>query len=135
MAFARGDSFHYGATNSTRRLHIILCESTRPQEAVIAVSINTVTEWTDRKLILTTGDHPYIRRDSAVSFNRVDAFPLSVLIAAEAASKACAPGFRTFDHDVPVSPELLDRVTRGALSSPRTPKGMKREIRRRLGLP
>ena len=135
MAFARGDTFHYGESNSTRHLHIVICESTRSSEPVIVVSVNTQHGWTDTTLVLQVGDHPYIKHPSSVSFGRVTTIPVSVLILADEASQRIAPGFRNFDHDSPVTPDLLKRVIQGALDSPLTPKGMKRAIRDRLGIP
>ena len=135
MPFASGDAFHQGASNSTRHLHIVLFAAIPPHEPAIVVSVNTVKSWTDQTLVLEIGDHPYISRSSAVSFNRAAFRTQSELLSYEVISLQYAPGFRCFDWDVPVDPVLLERLIQGALDSLLTPKGIKRAIRKRLGLP
>ena len=126
--FSPGGTFHYGESQSTRHLHIILCENV-PGISVLAVSVNTVRDWTDKTLEIQPHEHPYIRVPSAVSYNRVDNFPLTLLQARYEQSQQLAQGFRNFDVDMPVSAELLQRIQEGALASPLTPRRMKAIIR------
>jgi hypothetical protein len=132
---ARGDTFYYSNEGSTRHLHIVLCGSEKDEKLpLIVVPVNTLQDWTDKTVILQVGDHPFITRPSSVSYNWTRSFPISLLRQLEEASQRTAPGFRSFDHEVPVPDELLERITEGALTSRMTPKAMKRAIRERLGI-
>ncbi len=84
--------------------------------------------------MLQVGDHPFIKKPSCVSYNWVRIFPLSLLIQLDEASQKIAPGFRSFDLDVPITEDILNQITEGALISRMTRKIFKQKIQERLGI-
>lgn len=133
--YADGDTFLYGPAPSSLHLHIVLCGCTGPTGSVVIVTLNTVQQWTDNTVVLQPGDHPFINRNTAVSYRQVRVFDYTFLSQIEVAYQNVNPSISNFRRHTPVSPPLLDRIIQGALVSPLIAKGMKALIKLRLGLP
>jgi hypothetical protein len=134
-SFSSGDTFLQEDDARSRHLHVVICDATPTDASVIVVSFNTVRGWTDRTLVLQPGDHPFITRETSVSYNRVTRISVAELSKKEADNQSLAPNFRSFLRQTPVSTDLLQKIRDGAVASPLTPKGMKREVKARLGIP
>jgi hypothetical protein len=79
---------------------------------VVAVMLRTVTRFTDPTLVLKSGDHPFIRHDSAVHFSSARWLAVQALLA------AMRVGNCHLKEDM--SRDLLARVRAGLLESPFT---------------
>lgn len=135
MRFVEGDTFQYGDYPNALHLHVVICGATAVAQTVVVVSFNTARDHTDNTLILHPGEHSFVTRETAVSYNQARMLLISSLNSIATANQGLHPNLCTFLPEPPVSPELLKRLVDGALFSPLTPKGVKREIRIRLGMP
>ncbi len=93
---------------------------------VIGVNLTTRDNSIDNTLILNVGDHPFVRRPTAVIFSRTRRIPISVLENLLAKGRA-----KAWD---PCSSELLDRIRAGAVASDYTPCGLITYLKRTLGI-
>lgn len=115
MSLSPGDTFLINAPGASKyHLFIVLGVNSDLQE-LIAVPLNTVTIHTDPTVVLKVGDHPFIKHDSAVSYNEMRAFPLLMLDELEGMSmKSHDP---SFVRSEPCDPELLKKLVDGAFAS------------------
>lgn len=79
---------------------------------VVAVRVVTARPHTDKTVVLGAGDHPFIRHESNVDYGSATFLVVSKLQSALEAGR-CHP-------EPDMSPDLLERVRRGLLASPRT---------------
>ena len=99
---------------------------------ILAVPFNTMTSRTDSTLILSPGDHPFINRTTAVSFDLLMSIEVDKLSKLEE-MRAAGIGI-LFERHAPATSTLLTRIIKGALQSDETPKGMVRALKERLGI-
>ena len=131
-SFRAGDTFLIGKPGEKQHLHVVLCDPAGTPPTLLVVSFNTVTLYTDTTLQLGPGDHPFITRATAVSFDTMNTFPVDQLDALE---KLCLAGQgNSFRRHDPVSADLLARIVAGALKSDLTPKRMARALKERLNI-
>ena len=74
MSFSVGDTFLLHAPSADRlHLFVTLCEPfldpLGDPLAIIAVPLSTSTVMTDKTVVLMPEDHPFIRHETAVSYN------------------------------------------------------------------
>lgn len=131
--FQAGDTFLIDDPNGPKQhLHIVLSCPTGTPPTILAVPLNTLTHKTDRTVVLNPGDHPFVGRPTAVSFDLLAVLSTDLLAELEAeASRKLFPSFR---RHAAIKADLLERIINGALNSPMTPEGMVRELRTRLNL-
>lgn len=110
--------------DSRPHLWLVLTDPAGTPPEVVAVMVRTATAFTDRTVVLSVGDHPFIRRPSSVhystaTFFRVDAIQRAIL------RRQCH-----LREDM--SPELLQRVRQGLLDSPFTVHAVRDYCRERF---
>lgn len=105
--------------------HLWFILSDPSPEQMLAVMLVSLKPHSDKTLILTVGDHPFIQHDSALDYSNVSLFTISKLNAALASSR-CIP------HPN-MSNGLLKRVRAAVLASQRTPDAMLKICRERFG--
>ncbi len=131
-SFQAGDTFLMAGLGGKMHLFVVICDPAGNPRTILDVPFNTVTINTDRTLILAPGDHPFVTRQTAVSFDLLLSIEVDKLSQLEA---LCAAGKGTgFQRHSPTSPALLNRIIKGALQSDLTPKGMVRILKERLGI-
>ncbi len=97
---------------------------------MIAVPLNTVTVFTDPTIVLKVGDHPFITRDSAVSYNEMIVFPSPLLDDLEAMSvKKDDPSFVRYE---PCNEKLRKKLIDGAFASQLASRNALDELARAL---
>ena len=132
MSFSVGDTFLLHAP-STDRLHlfITLCEPfldpLGDPLAIIAVPLNTPTLMTDKTVLLLPKDHPFIRYETAVSYNFMTRLAVAGLTRLEQDNANKHEG-KTFVRREPLQVDVLNRVIVGALTSELAPRGVKRKL-------
>jgi len=132
MSFSVGDTFLLHAP-STDRLHlfITLCEPfldpLGDPLAVIAVPLTTPTVMTDKTVLLLPKDHPFIRYETAVSYNFMTRLAIAGLARLEQDNINKYEG-KTFVRCEPLRGDVLNRVIAGALTSELSPRGVKRKL-------
>lgn len=97
---------------SNPHLWLVLTDPVGKPAQVVAVMVRTVTAFTDRTVVLNAGDHPFIRHPSSVHYSTATFFRVRA-IQRSIRQRQCY-----IQEDM--SPELLQRVCRGLLSSPFT---------------
>lgn len=101
---------------SKEHLHVILTEPSMADE-VITVSISTRRRVSETLVCLQVGDHPWISRESVVSFHFAAIRTCASITTAIAAGKA--------RQKQPTSPELVKRILAGLLDSDFTPPAVR----------
>lgn len=99
---------------------------------ILAVPFNTVTSMTDSTLILEPGDHPFINRKTAISFDlmlEIEVDKLEKLDQLNSSGQA-----ERFRRNTAALIDLLNRIIEGALKSDITPKKMLKSLKARLGI-
>ncbi|MEC4815829.1 MAG: hypothetical protein SAK29_21525 [Scytonema sp. PMC 1069.18] len=96
----------------------ILTEPNKDILQVVIVNVTTLREGSDTTVILTPGEHRFIRHESVIYYNDAMFAPVDPLC-----QLAKQKGYK-FDDDC--SDELLERIQRGLLVSPFTPKKIKK---------
>jgi hypothetical protein len=129
-----GTAFVGGLAGKTPHLYFVLAEPdeqgnlAEPDEQgnVVIVNVTTHAAGKDATVILQSGDHPFVRHPSSVYY--------------ASAKTAPWPSIRKgLDEGLIVQKEslgdaLLDRIRRGGLDSPFTPRKIKAALRQALGL-
>jgi hypothetical protein len=100
-------------------LWFVLTDPVGKPPRVVAVMLRTVTRFTDPILVLTPGEHPFIRHDSAVHYSMARWLPVPSLLAAMKDGKCHLKEDMTHD--------LLRRVRQGLLQSPFTVNALREE--------
>lgn len=133
-SFRAGDTFllgGLGGLNAKLHLYVVMCDPAGDPLTILAVPFNTVTSITDTTLILQPGEHPFITRQTTVSFDLLMEIKVEMLDQLE---QLCARGLGDqFQRHSPTSDDLLERIVEGALQSDLTPKGMAKALKARLG--
>ena len=127
--FQAGDTFLMGGLNKDfKKLHlyVVLCNAEGNPPTILAVPFNTLNLQTDTTLVLQPGDHPFVTRETSVSFNLLISFNTEMIVKLEEMKG------EHFQRHVPATPDLLKRIIKGALQSDETPKGMVRALKQRL---
>ena len=135
-SFQVGDTFLLGGLeglDAKLHLFVVVCDAAGNPLTILAVPFNTVTSTTDTTLVLEPGEHPFINRKTAVSFDLLMEIEVDKLDKLEQLS-ALGQGSK-FQRHSPTSDNLLQRIVDGALKSDLTPKGMVKILKARLGLP
>lgn len=121
-----------GGLDAKLHLYVVVCAPAGDPLTILAVPFNTVTSMTDTTLILEPGEHPFINRRTAVSFDLLREMEIDKLDKLE---QLCASGLGDrFQRHSPASEDLLKRIIEGALKSDLTPKGMVKALKARLEL-
>lgn len=109
-----------------KHLHIVLTDPFGNPPKVILVYVSTCRgrRDEDRHLVLSAGDHPFIKHDSYVVFDQAKRTPVDVI------EDFISRGSAVFRDDV--SPELMSRLQEKMLTSTRVPIGIKQEYRKLL---
>ena len=131
--YSAGDTFRIKGTYTEKlHLYIVLCDQTGDPPDFIAVPLNTVTTQTDKTVLLQPIDHPFITHETSVSYDFLHLFKTEQLAQLEQMNASSSEV--TYQRREPMRAEVLARVIGGALASDMAPKGMVRELRRRLSL-
>ncbi|MGH9508180.1 MAG: hypothetical protein ACRD13_14770 [Terriglobales bacterium] len=107
--------------NQTPHLWFALSDADQGGYAVI-VNVTTLRPRADRTVILSPGDHPFIRHDSVASFQ--DARIANVALLEQKIGELAGA-----HRERSCSAELLARLIRGALESPHTKRKIKEKLR------
>ena len=107
-----------------KHLHIVLTEPFGNPPKVILVYVSTCRgrRYEDRHLILSAGDHPFIKHDSYVVFEQAKRISVAVI------EEAIASGRAVMRDDA--SPDLMARVREKMLTSTRVPMEIKANCRK-----
>ena len=129
--FKAGDAFFIrdNLAKEKGHLHVALCAPYGQPLVILVVICNTKTIETDNTLILDRDDHSFIKHPTAVSFDYLKPINVAPLVALEASGR-----IDLFMRYEPVSPDLLERMVQGALTSDMTPKRMKTLLMEQLGI-
>ncbi len=132
MPFSAGDTFLLHAPSADRlHLFVTLCEPfldpLGDPLAIIAVPLNTPTLMTDKTVLLLPEDHPFIRYETAVSYNYMTRLAVTGLAQLEQGNASKHEG-KTFLRREPLQADVLSRVIAGALTSELAPRGVKRKL-------
>ena len=109
--------------NGVPHLWVVLTDPDENGE-VAMVSLTTRRKGSDDTVILDSHDHPFVIRETAVSYGN------AMCAAVQNLTNAVCVG-AAFMHR-PVSQDLLTRIQDGAQRSPHTPKDVKEYVCRRL---
>jgi hypothetical protein len=131
--FSAGDTFLAASPRGTKlHLTIVLCDPSGNPPTILTVSLNTKSDFTDPTLILNVGDHPFIKRETAVSYDEMLCIEVDKLSELERMNDGRPDRDRTFIRHRRVSADLLNRIIDGAFKSDDIPKGMEKLIKERL---
>jgi len=108
-----GDTFliPLPGTSLDSHLWIVLSDPEQDPRRILIVNLTTVRDGSDPACVLHVGDHHFVRHDTCVSYagaKVVSGADIERLFQAKALS-----------HNVAVSPEVLERIRRGAGDSTR----------------
>ena len=106
-------------------LWFVLTEPYGTPGRVVAVMLRSARRFTDKTLVLNTGDHPFVRRESSVQYSTARWF------AVQALQKAFRDGRCSLQVDM--SPALLARVREGLMKSPFTVNAIREYCGERFG--
>jgi hypothetical protein len=93
-------------------LWVVLCDPIPPRDEILMVMLTTARAYTDDTVVLAKGDHPFVERNTAVSYGTADYRRVSALIAAMQRGRC--------ELRETMSARILRRVQDGLLTSPRT---------------
>ncbi|EKF9303021.1 hypothetical protein O1B50_003636 [Vibrio cholerae] len=102
---------------SCKHLLIVLTTPEGVPPEVVMVNITTRRPTSDATVVLTPGDHPFVKHESVIAFEHAALFEVSKL------ENGLSNGSLTTYADVEDS--LFNTIKSGLLSSPRTPKIIK----------
>ena len=131
MSFRAGDTFLCEGLGSKKHLFVVLCEPFDDPPFILTVPLNTRTINTDSTVVLSPGDHPFVVRATAVSYDLMASMPVNQLLELEKLSLHSSGD--SFRRHQPVDPGPFERIVEGVFLSDLTPKRMVREMARRLG--
>jgi hypothetical protein len=131
MSFGAGDTFLCEGLGSKKHLFVVLCEPFGDPPFILTVPLNTLTINTDTTVVLSPGDHPFVVRATAVSYDLMSSMPVNQLLELEKLNRRSVGD--SFRRHQPINPELLERIVEGVFRSDLTPKRMVREMAERLG--
>ena len=120
-----GDTFYPLSDVVSEHLWIVL---TDPDEAgqVAMANITTRRLDSDDSCLLDVSDHPFVRWESAIAYEKARVAPANAL------EQFIIKGM--LQSRQPCSTDLLERVQNGALASIFTPRGVKKSVRKQLGI-
>jgi hypothetical protein len=113
-----------GATKD--HLYIIITEPMGVPPETVIVNITTKQADSDTTVILSVGDHPYLKHDSVISYADATKAP------AEKLEDAVNCGF--FDSSNKFEESIVKKIQEGLLKSKRTPKDIKKYCRELWGI-
>jgi len=126
VPFKAGDTFYLThATGSTPHLWVLLWGPQGAAAAFIAVFLTTRRPYSDPACVLNVGDHPFVTHETAVRYN-------SPIRWTEAALDEMIARGHGFQRDA-VTPDVLERLRNGFLTSARTPHAFVEMARRDYG--
>lgn len=102
----------------------ILLTSPDPDGCAVVVNLTSLRPGADQSVKLSSNDHPYIHKPSVISF--ADARIANVVLLEKKIAEVGGHRERA------CSPQLLERIRSGALSSPNTPRKIKHYLQRAL---
>ncbi len=109
-----------------QHLFIVLTNPEGKPPVVIMVNITTRRPTSDCTVVLTPGEHPFVRHESVIAFEHGDFFPVSKL------ENGLATGqLRKYSN---INDNLFGMIKRGLLTSPRTPQKIKNYCSKQFGL-
>jgi hypothetical protein len=97
------------ATSGTPHLYVILTNPFDDPPNTIWINVTTPNKKSDRSIILTRGDHPFLTHDSVLSYRFCDIVPLSKFAVLESEKKLIP--------STDISPELLKKIQRAVSDS------------------
>lgn len=100
-----------------KHLWFVLTDPDPKTKKVVVVMLVTARSYTDKTVVLGSGAHPFITRESNVSYGMADFVPLSRLEARLSSGSA--------KMKADMSPRLLKQVRDGLFASSRTPHDVK----------
>ena len=119
---SRGDTFINDARGDLlSHLWIVLSDPTRDPNQVVIVNVTTWKDYHDQTCILDVGDHPFVRHRSCLNYAEARLAEASQL------RKLTDAGHLSPHRSL--DPDLLERISRGALESDRTPIGCAEVLR------
>ncbi len=98
-------------------LYAVIAELEGPPQQVVVVSLTTKRAGSDETVVLTTGDHPFLKHDTSVNYQDSRIFICSDLID-RVNRRFFTPG-EAFPHDI------IKVMQQGLMVSPHTPNGVK----------
>ena len=132
LAFAAGDTFLIlGPASGKLHLYIALCDQQGDPPTFIAVPLNTTRFLSDTTVLLQSGDHPFINRETSVSYDLLHQFYVDQLLQLEGMGPAS--GQLLFEMRQRMRPDILQRLVAGALQSDLAPKKLVRMLGAMLG--
>ena len=109
-----GRSFHVtGGSVGAPHLWFVLTDPDPKTHKVIIVMVVTVRGHTDKTVTLQAGEHPFIKHDSQLDYANAKPMPANAILGNIKSGR--------WRPQPDMSRDLLDRVRRGLLESPRTP--------------
>jgi hypothetical protein len=130
-SFQAGDTFLIitDPNDTKMHLHIVICGPAGNPPTILAVQLNTWTSLADPTVILEVGDHSFVTRKTFVNYGRMSELQVDPLLKLEALRSEAY-----FQRHARCNTDLLERIVQGALQSDRTPGGMVKALKNRLGL-
>jgi hypothetical protein len=120
-----GTAFEGGLAGKTPHLYFVLTEPDEQGDVVI-VNITTHAAGKDATVILQSGDHPFVRYPSSVYYALAKTAPWPAI------RKGLDEGLIVQKESL--GDAVLDRVRRGGLASPFTPRKIKAALRQALDM-
>ncbi len=101
-------------------LHVVLSDPPKDAERIVVVNATTIRDEFDASCVLKTGDHDAIRQPSYMEYRRAWVVNLNALA-------QLSEGGQIHRHlsEKVVRPEVLKRMQKGAMASPKTPAKVK----------
>jgi len=112
-------------TRGTPHLWVLLWGPAGAADAFLAVYLTTLRSHSDRTCILVPGDHPFIRRETAVAYHE------TMRITSERLVRAIHDGNASARE--PVDARVLQAMREGFFASQGTPHAFKEMARRQFG--
>ena len=111
-------------SKTCKHLFIVLTTANGQPPVVVMLNITTRRPLSDSTVILTTGDHPFIKHESVIAFEHADFFEVSKL------ENGLRRGLLAKYTDI--NPSLFKIIQQGLLNSPRTPNHIKKYCQSRF---
>ncbi len=108
-----------------QHLHLVISHPCPKTQSVVAVNFTGWQHGFDQTCIVQVGEHPYVAKRSLIFYPNPRMYKLTTL------DKLHKYGLLKFHEDL--SPELLQRIQLGALTSPHMPIAPKQIIREQFG--
>jgi hypothetical protein len=104
-----------------KHLWIIVSDPAQDEDEIVILNLTTAAKHHDKTCLLDVGDHPFIKRPSAVNYGKGYVVSQAIL-----ESRLLR---KIIEHRQPISQAVLERIRRGAATSMFLPIGQYKILR------